>query len=306
LDPESRPALQALATAAFAGSDYAKAASYCETLVQSAADGESVEDLFESWFNLGVAHQKLSNFARAAEAYTKASEIRPKSAETCFNLAISYHKLGDLAAARATYERALQLDPQVPGATWNLALVLEQMGEQEQAERLYGMLPEGSPDSAEAQFRVGYLRLLRGDFRGGVTAFGACLTKRPSWPEAQLNEGIAHWRAGDFVAARESFEAVLTQTPASVEALRGLASISLEQADYPQAFRLHQRLVEVGERSPAVYYNLGLICQKRGEMRDAIVFYRDALKLDPDYPEALLNLGHGLSYIGAADEARAC
>ena len=88
--------------------------------------------------------------------------------------------------------------------------------------------------------------------------------------------------------------------------MRGLAALSLEEGDYDQAFKLHQKLIETGERTAEVFYNCGLICQKRNEMRDAIVFYREALKIDPDFAEALLNLGHGLMYIGAKDEAHAC
>jgi len=76
--------------------------------------------------------------------------------------------------------------------------------------------------------------------------------------------------------------------------------------NYKEAFRLHQKLIDIGQRSPEVFYNCGLICQKRGEVRDAIVFYREALKEDPDFPEALLNLGHALKYIGAQEEAISC
>jgi tetratricopeptide (TPR) repeat protein len=198
------------------------------------------------------------------------------------------------------------LDPKLPGALWNLALVLEQQGEQDQAEKLYGMLPEDNPESAEALFRVGYLRLLRGDFRGGAEAFTACLKKRNSWPEARLNVGIACWKAGDLAQARAAFESVLAARPGSVDALRGLAALSLDEGDYPQAFRLHQKLIDSGERGADLFYNAGLICQKRNEVRDAIVYYREALKIDPDLPEALLNLGHALMYIGAKDEAKAC
>jgi tetratricopeptide (TPR) repeat protein len=120
---------------------------------------------------------------------------------------------------------------------------------------------------------------------GGAEAFGACLKKRSVWPEAQLNVGIACWRAGDLVKARSAFESVLASKPGSVDALRGLAALSLDEGDF---------------------YNAGLICQRRGEVRDAIVYYREALKVDADFPEALLNLGHALMYIGAKDEARTC
>ena len=118
--------------------------------------------------------------------------------------------------------------------------------------------------------------------------------------------GIACWRAGDLAKARTAFEAVLATKPGSVDALRGLAALSLDEGDYQQAFRLHQKLIDSGERSAELFYNAGLICQRRGEVRDAIVYYREALKIDADFPEALLNLGHALMYIGAKDEARAC
>jgi hypothetical protein len=38
-------------------------------------------DHFESWFNLGVGQQKLSNIKRAAEAYEFATNVRPDSWE---------------------------------------------------------------------------------------------------------------------------------------------------------------------------------------------------------------------------------
>jgi tetratricopeptide (TPR) repeat protein len=49
-----------------------------------------------------------------------------------------------------------------------------------------------------------------------------------------------------------------------------------------------------GERSPELFYNTGLILQKGGQLDDAIRLYREALSERPDFPEALLNLGHAL------------
>ena len=53
-----------------------------------------------------------------------------------------------------------------------------------------------------------------------------------------------------------------------------------------------------------MFYNAGLICQKRGETQEAVKFYQRALNEDPQFAEALLNLGHALMSLGQEDDAR--
>jgi tetratricopeptide (TPR) repeat protein len=89
--------------------------------------------------------------------------------------------------------------------------------------------------------------------------------------------------------------------PDSSDAVRGLAALALEQQDYEEAYRLHKLLIDLGEKSPELYYNAGLICQKRGLAADAVQFY---LVEDPQFAEALLNLGHALMAMGQEDDAR--
>jgi tetratricopeptide (TPR) repeat protein len=94
--------------------------------------------------------------------------------------------------------------------------------------------------------------------------------------------------------------------PESVDALRGLAALSLAQQDYNQAFSLHKKLLDLGERSAELFYNAGLIAQKRSEMQDAAKYYEQALQQQPQFAEALLNLGHVRKALGQEEEARNC
>ena len=64
------------------------------------------------------------------------------------------------------------------------------------------------------------------------------------------------------------------------------------------------KLIEVGERTPELFYNTGLLLQRSGHMEDAIRLYQEALAEKPEFPEALLNLGHALKAQGSPDEAR--
>src|SRR4029078_6242751 len=104
-------------------------------------------------------------------------------------------------------------------------------------------------------FRLGYLLLLRAEYPSSAAAFQACLSKKPAWAEAYLNAGIAHARSGNADEARRCFHDALLYHPESSDAVRGLAALALEQQDFEEAFDLHQRLIELGEKSPELFYN---------------------------------------------------
>jgi tetratricopeptide (TPR) repeat protein len=184
--------------------------------------------------------------------------------------------------------------------------VLEQQGERDEAEKLYAGLPEDAPEWCDGRFRLGYLRLVNGDFAASAEAFEACLEKRSDWPEAYLNAGIAYARSGSPEPARRCFQEALMLHPDSPDAMRGLAALALDSEDYREAYDLHCRLIQQGERGPEIYYNAGLLCQKLGRTDEAVKFYQQALGEDPRRLEALLNLGHVWMASGNAEEARSC
>ena len=283
--PESQTALEGLAASAFSSGDNEAAARFCAKLV------ETTPDHFEGWFNLGVAQQRRGKFEEAARAYSEAFRVRPDSAQAYVNLGIVRQEMGEFAEARKAYERALQLDASQTPALWNLALVLEQLGEPDGAEGVYVKLLEATPDCDEARFRLGFLQLQRGDFKASASAFEICLKKRSEWPEAQLNVGIAYWKQGLREEARTAFEAVLATQPNSADALRGLAALALEADDYQKALDLHGKLIELGERTPELLYNTALLLQQAGVNDEAVRLYREAVKVQPTFAEAFLNLG---------------
>jgi len=139
-----------------------------------------------------------------------------------------------------------------------------------------------------------------------VEAFEACLRARSKWTEARLNLGIAYWKLGDAAAARRTFEEVVAAEPNSVDALRGLAALALESDDQQAALDLHSRLIDLGERGPELYYNAGLLQQRKGGMQEAVRHYRRAVEQQPDFAEAFLNLGHALRALGQEEEAKSC
>ena len=299
LRPESRVALEALSTVAFAEGDYAAAALHCRALV------DTTPDRYENWFNLGVASQKTGKLEQAVRAYSQAATLKPDCARCYLNLGVVQQELSDLAAARSSYETALRIDPDQPGALWNLALVLEQQGERAESERVLGRIPQGAPEWGDACFRLGYLRLLRGDYAGSVESFEICLGQRRDWTEAYLNAGIAYARLGQTDRARRCFREAHLLRPDFSDAIRGLAALALDQRNFEEALQLQRQLIDLGDHSPELYYNMALICHQRGRLEQAVRYYELAIEENPGFAEALLNLGHALTSLGREEDARA-
>ena len=51
------------------------------------------------------------------------------------------------------------------------------------------------------------------------------------------------------------------------------------------------------------YNDMGIVQQSKGDLDGAIQNYREALKLNPDFPEAMYNLGVALQAKGDLDGA---
>jgi tetratricopeptide (TPR) repeat protein len=130
------------------------------------------------------------------------------------------------------------------------------------------------------------------------------VSKRPDWLEALVNLGVAQRRLGDFDGAKASFIQASARHPESVDALRGLAAVAVDQGDYVLALDTEAKLEQLGERSAELNYDIGILLQQSNLQEDAARSYRRATEEKPAFAEALLNLGHALEALGQEEEAR--
>ena len=74
------------------------------------------------------------------------------------------------------------------------------------------------------------------------------------------------------------------------EQQRALAFI--HQGQLQKAEAVYRKLIQQGIRSHLVFGNLGAVCIKQGRGQEAITFLKEALAIQPDFPDALANLGY--------------
>lgn len=298
LQPDNCLAIEGLATSAFNAGDFETAWKHYTRLVELAPDQVS------HWLNLGVTNEKRGLLSGAVEAFAKARQIKPDSLYAHSYLASALWKSGDLAAARDCYAGAVSKWPEREELILSLSQVLEELNCLEQAEETCVRFCERDGERKQVWFRLGYLQWQRGITDASIESFTRALQLKPVWPEAEINLALACHRAGQYERAEKILIALRERDPENLAALKGLASVALSQERHEHALELHETLLELGGPHADVYYNCGVLAQTLHQLQRAVDFYRDAIAVRPDFPEALLNLGHALKALGQADEAR--
>src|SRR6185369_529768 len=101
---------------------------------------------------------------------------------------------------------------------------------------------------------------------------------------------IAHQRQDHATALQHLSQAIVWQPTNS--AYRNLAGVSCYHlGNLPEAIIHYREALRLSPQSADIYSNLSLVLLDSGLLEDAEAHCREALRLRPEHPEALLNLG---------------
>ena len=165
--------------------------------------------------------------------------------------------------AAAHYQAALALNPESATAENNLARVLHSQGRLDEARKHYEAALKLDPQLAQAQNNLGVLLLQQG----------------------RLAEGARHLR-----------EAVRL-VPGDAESQYNLAVALNQQENWKEAAAIFTRLAPGRPNDAKLHCEFGLALAHLGQTREAMSHYARALRLQPDFPEAL----ERLAWIAATD-----
>ncbi len=168
----------------------------------------------------------------------------------------NYLDQGDYANAAARFKIAATLLA-TNAAVWNYyGMALQADHQPQAAAAAYQRAVDLDRDLVEAHFNLGGLWLEQNQPDAARTEFTAYTLRRSNDPAGWLRLGSAQLRLGETVAAEKSFSKVLYLRPAD----------------------------------PAAYNGLGLTRIQRGMPRDAVRFFAAAVRSDPGFAPAMLNL----------------
>ncbi|MGH9503997.1 MAG: FG-GAP-like repeat-containing protein [Terriglobales bacterium] len=123
-----------------------------------------------------------------------------------------------------------------------------------------------------------------------------------------LSYGSVYFERGYLDQAEASFRLALRDDPASAEALYGIGSVYLKQDKNREAQESFERATRLEASYPDTlanaWNNLGLLATREGRTAEAIPYFQEALKQNPDHVIALENLGNAYRQQKNWEEAR--
>ena len=202
--------------------------------------------------NYGLA---LSDAGRPREAlahFRQALERAPNDATTWQNLANAHVQLRELPEAIAGYRRAVALSPRRAIARSGLGVALFENGERDEALAHYAEALRLDPNFASAHQNLGRALFHLGRFAEAASHYAAVLRLTPGSANAHYDLGLALARTGDIDRASQHFNRALALKP-----------------------------------DPAAHLNYARFLAQAGRNAEAIASLEAALRLRPDFPEAL-------------------
>jgi len=231
-----------------------------------------------------LAFSILFNFFSSVEAHAQAD---------CF-AGNSFLSQGRLDEAMIQYQKVLSFWPESDEALGGVANILFQKGQIDEAIVQYQKALQSNPDFAGAHNNLGFCYLQKGHLDEAIAQYQSAVKLRPD--DADYHKGLANAlsRAGRADESILEYKKALEIKPDYAEADNNLAYTLLQSGRVAEAIKYFQQTVEI-EQSYEAYYNLGYAYRRNEMAAQAVDCYRQALKLQPQFLPAQLNLAWTLA-----------
>jgi tetratricopeptide (TPR) repeat protein len=121
----------------------------------------------------------------------------------------------------------------------------------------------------------------------------------------ELNrDGASAMAAGDLEKAEARIALALEYNPRFTEAWVNLGTIEMNRGNFERAHHDFVKARDLNPDLPSPHHALGLLADRQGSVADAEKHYRAALKVDPGFAPARVNLARRLFERGVFEEAR--
>lgn len=247
-------------------------------------------DYIEAQANLGVVLARLGKYDEAIQAYEAAYKLAPQMTPILLNLGIAYYRAGQFAKAVEVFSRFLARQPNTTQARQLYGLSLAALGKDGEAlQQLEPMLDAAPPDPA-VLYTLGLIYL-----RAGKPGFRATLERLAAFPAGlpalHLLQGQAFLRDQEFEQALEELKAAEKLNPALPRLYYALGLAHQQLGHYKDASAAFAVEASRSPQDASPLYYLAFVLEADGNAEAAEPHVRDALKLNPQNPEANALLG---------------
>jgi tetratricopeptide (TPR) repeat protein len=242
-------------------------------------------------FTLGVLLASEKQFRAAQRELEQANALQPETLETLYNLGEAYLRGGDSAKAELILNRALKLKPDSPEILYLLAQVYQEQKRAVDALDLLVRAHKLAPDNADITFLLARVSMTQNYFEDAIPLLESGLKLAPQRADLRAALGESYFMSGKAEKAIEEFKKLIEVDPAARSyAFMGLAYRHLGRFD--EARKYFEAGLKKDPRNVSCLFNVGYIEERQGNHTRAEELFQQVLRLNSDFPEALLELAN--------------
>jgi len=253
---------------------------------------------YAAGFNgIGIALSAMSEYRDAADAYARAVRLKPKDQVYRNNLGVALARAGDLPGAISEHREVLKMNPRHADAASNLGAELVSAGQLDEALPYLGLAVRLSPKSSEAHSNFGSALARKGDHSTAIEHYQTALELKPQQPKVHLNMGISLNKIGRLDDATSHFAEAARLEPDNLDAQYNLGRNLFLQGKANLALAPLELVLKSNPENAFAHFYVGQASLRLRLMNQAIAHLREAIRLQPNWPEALT----ALAWILASD-----
>lgn len=215
--------------------------------------------------------------------------------------ALALHRSGNLTAAAALCRRVLAVEPDNPDALHSLGLIAYQSARYEEAAGLIRRAIARRP-APTYWYNLGHVHLALNDAARAEEAFRQTVASAPRHAEALFQLGNLASRSENPTAARDCYRRAIEAKPGFVEAHVNLGLLLDRTGDTEGAVSALEQALHLRPDDPEILNSLGAV-RRSVSHAGAIADFQSALSLNPEHPQATVNLAKSLAAGGRHTEA---
>jgi protein O-GlcNAc transferase len=299
-DPRHAEALHLLGILAYQAGRYDDAAAQLEEAIRwGGADAR-----FQH--TLGMVRSRQGRPQEAIVCYQRALALQPVLAPVHSSLGNLYKSMGRVEEALACYDQALRLQPDLAEAHNNRGNLLKQMGRLEEAERSYQSAVRLRPELPQPHYHLGLVQARQDRLAEAVRSYAEALRLWPQYAEAHIALGDVLTRLSRLEEAEAHYRHARRLRPEVALIYNNLGIVLAAQARLAEE---QAKLAQTPTRwfgAPQSPSRLAGTAEAEKKRAEAMACYEQAVRIQPDYSDALSNLANGYLNQGRQDEALAC
>jgi superkiller protein 3 len=315
------------ARAAAAAGDYASAERHCREGLEADSRDPRL------WNTLGIALNRQSRFAEAAEAFKQAASLSPGVAGLQLNIGIALYRAGkfagaadalekvrDLEQARellATtyvaleqYDRALPiLEPLAESSTdpaihIALASCYERLGRKADVEKAMAHMLKIVPDNAALHVALAQAYDRETNTERAVAEFRRAVDMDPNVASVRFELGRVLWKAHRFEEAEPEFTAALKLDRSAADANYYLGTSYLYRDQPSRAIPFLKQFADDRPGEKKAFFELGRALLMDGKAAQAIAPLEKAIAMSPEEAGMHFVLGQAYRNAGRLQDAQ--